>query len=213
MTGPGTPSEVKRSLESLRGVREQTLELVRGLSQEQMDRRPFPGRWSVGEVLDHLARADEIYRGEVETLIERARAGDRPVLRRGFSDVDIAVLFIPKSVLPLLDLPMGLMSSLMPKGLRDFVVRSRWLPARNPTQTAPRPGRPVEELRRELREGPEVFASLVAAGADVDLTALRHFHPLLGWNDLAGIFSFLESHELRHRGQIRELLAAVSAES
>lgn len=202
----GVPGRVREALGRMRRVREGTLDLVHGLSQEEMDRRPAPGRWSAGEVLDHLVRTDEIYRGEVETLLERARAGERPVLRRSFSEVDASVLFIPRSVLPLLDLPMGLMSSFLPKALRDLVVRSRWLPAQNPTQSTPRPGRPAEELRRELRQGPEVFDSLVGAGADVDLAALRHFHPLLGWNDLPGVFSFIESHELRHQGQLRELV-------
>lgn len=41
-------------LRRLEAVRARTLALVDGLTQEDLDRRPARGGWSVGEVLDHL---------------------------------------------------------------------------------------------------------------------------------------------------------------
>jgi hypothetical protein len=182
--------------------------MVDGLSLAEFDRRPAPGRWSVGEVLDHLALTDALYRREIAALIELARSGRRPVIRRGFADVDVGIFFVPKRLLGLVEVPLGLMSTCMPKALRDLVVRSRWLPAQNPAVGEPRPGRPPDELRRELREAPAAFAALFDAAGDVDLGSLRHFHPLLGWNDPAGVLSFMEGHESRHQGQLRELVGA-----
>ena len=207
---PGRPGRLGESLDRFRATRERTLEIVDGLSQAELDARPSPGRWSVGEVLDHLALSDALDRGEIETLIGLARTGERPVPRRSFADVDVGVLFLPKSLLPWLEPPLSLMSTVLPKALRDWVVRTRWLRAQNPAVGEPRPGRPAEELRRELREAPERFTALLAGAGDVDLASLRHFHPLLGWNDLAGIFSFMEGHERRHQGQLRELVPETS---
>jgi hypothetical protein len=45
-------------LERLERVRAGTLALVDGLSQEDLDRQPAGGGWSVGEILDHLLRAE-----------------------------------------------------------------------------------------------------------------------------------------------------------
>lgn len=46
--------------------------LARGLDPEQLVRRPAPGAWSVGEVLEHLCVADELYAKPVATLLHRA---------------------------------------------------------------------------------------------------------------------------------------------
>ncbi|HEX3555624.1 MAG TPA: DinB family protein [Thermoanaerobaculia bacterium] len=45
---------VQAALDQLAQARAQTLALVQPLSQEELDRAPAPGKWSVGEVLDHL---------------------------------------------------------------------------------------------------------------------------------------------------------------
>lgn len=205
--GTRAPDALAGCLDRFRVTRERTLEMTGGLSQAELDRRPAPRRWSVGEVLDHLALTDALYRREIEGLIALARSGRRPVLRRGFADFDVGFLFLPKRLLGLMEAPLGLMTTFMPKALRDLVVRSRWLPAQNPAAGEPRPGRPADELRRELREAPAAFAALLDAAGDVDLGTLRHFHPLLGWNDPAGVLSFMEGHERRHQGQLRDLLA------
>jgi hypothetical protein len=46
--------------------------LARGLDPEQLVRRPTTKGWSVGEVLEHLCVADELYAKPVATLIHRA---------------------------------------------------------------------------------------------------------------------------------------------
>jgi hypothetical protein len=48
--------------------------LVEPLSQAQLDWRPAPDRWSVGEHLMHLAVANAPYIGRMKQVIERARA-------------------------------------------------------------------------------------------------------------------------------------------
>ena len=46
--------------------------LARGLDPERLVRRPADGGWSVGEVLEHLCVADEVYAKPLATLLHRA---------------------------------------------------------------------------------------------------------------------------------------------
>jgi hypothetical protein len=48
-------------------------ELVRPLDPERLVRRPTPPGWSVGEVLEHLCIADELFRRRLTALIATAR--------------------------------------------------------------------------------------------------------------------------------------------
>ena len=62
------------NLDELRTVRARTFALIEGLSQEQLDYVPAPGAWSVGEQVDHLILAEQVLRGDMAILIERAKA-------------------------------------------------------------------------------------------------------------------------------------------
>jgi uncharacterized damage-inducible protein DinB len=73
---------VPQQLEAFREAREDTLQLAAPLSQEQLDRSPAPGKWSAGEVLDHLAKTDAMYRREIALLVDLARFGRRPSVKR-----------------------------------------------------------------------------------------------------------------------------------
>jgi len=200
------PSEAP-TLDRVRRVRRETLRLTGDLDQERLDRRPSPRRWSVGEVLDHLILSDRFYRGDVERLFELARAGERPVLRRSFADLDPSILFFPKRLLPLLEPPLAVMNLFMPRSLRDWIARNRLIPAQNPEISEPRPGRPAEELRHELAESLEETEAVFRDAEGLDLTAIEHYHPLLGKRDLAGLLDFIADHEERHQAQIREILS------
>ena len=201
---------VAEELDLVRWTRRETLDLVAALSQDELERRPAPGKWSVGEVLDHLLLSDGIYRADIAELIARAHRGGPTELDRHFRDLDASILFIPKALLPLLELPLLLLNPLMPRSLRDFAVRSRWVPAQNPTATTPRPGRSGDELRRELAASLEELAGLIAANPDLDYRALVHRHPLLGTNDVPQLLRFVANHEARHQDQVRDTMRAVA---
>src|SRR5688572_20159955 len=109
------------ALEPFAATRAHTLDLVGDFSQAEADARPAPGRWSVGEVLDHLLLAERFFRGEIRQLIARARSGREPVLRRGFADLDIAIGPLPKALWPLLTVPLTVANRFVPRRVREFV--------------------------------------------------------------------------------------------
>jgi hypothetical protein len=201
-------TSAREACDGFAATRARTLALVRGLDQATLDRRPAPGRWAVGEVLDHLLLAEGYVQGEMGRLIELARSGRPAVLRRSFSEIDISIAFIPRPLLSLFEGPIWFLGRFVPNSVRDLLLRNRILPAQNPSFATPRPGRPGEELRSDLAASLEQTRGLLAANADLDYGRMTLDHPLLGSNDIAGLLRFLDGHESRHQAQIREALAS-----
>jgi len=202
---------LRAALERFAATRARTLELLAGRPQEQLDRAPAAGRWSAGEVFDHLVLAERLNRDELGNLVRLARAGEPARIRRSFADMDVSVAYIPKAALPFLELPFTVANLFLPAFVRDVLARSRWLPAQNPTAATPRRGRAAGELRADLEASLAATVDLVTANADLDFRAMRFSHPLLGTSDGIGVLAFMSVHERRHKEQIGEALAAAAA--
>lgn len=195
-------------LTRLENVRARTLALVQGLTQEEMDRAPARGGWSVGEVLDHLLKAEASNRRNIANLIGLARSGRRPYLRDELNSGGLAPAFVPRGLLPLLSFPSSLASMVMPFSLREAMVRNRLFPASASNELRPQRGRPADELRAELGRSLSATGRLLADNADLDYCRMVYQHPFLGANDVPQILRLVAAHEERHQDQIREILDA-----
>jgi uncharacterized damage-inducible protein DinB len=202
---------ISENLEEFRATRARTQVLVADVAQADLDYRPRSEQWSVGEILDHLMLAEGYFRREIMELIRRARAGQPTVLRRGFAELDIGLRFIPRGVLPLLEPPLTSANLFLPAFVREFLVFSRLVPARHPTFSTPRRGRPAEELRAELTTCFQETEALFAANPDLDYRQLVHIHPLLGINDVPHLLRIVTRHEQRHQGSIADVLRSLPA--
>lgn len=103
--------------------------MVDGLSQENLDRRPVRGGWSVGEILDHLLKAEAGNRDDIARLIDLARSGRVSYIRRDLTPAGIAPAFLPRSLLPFLSFPVSLFNLFIPASVREALVRTRLFPA------------------------------------------------------------------------------------
>ena len=83
------------SLESFTQARSDTLSLLQDLSQQQLDYKPSPGKWSIGEVMDHLFLAERFFRSQIQLLVERQRSGQRTSLSLSFADLNVRPAFVP----------------------------------------------------------------------------------------------------------------------
>jgi len=193
-------------LQQLRAARAETLDLVSGLTQQQAEFTPAAGKWSVGEVLDHLVRSEQLYRQKFVELIELAKAGRPPVLRVSFAEVNTSIGFIPKPLLGMMEAPLGVLNSMMPKCFRETFVKYRLVPAQAPSVAEPRKGRPLGDLVNDLRQAQAQMDALFAANADQDFTRMRVIHPLMGDNNIPELLHFIATHERRHQNQIRDIL-------
>lgn len=201
-------ASVRLPLSEFASARAMTRAAVGPLSQAQLDFAPAPGRWSIGEIADHLLLSEDLYRGEVAELIELARAG-RPAYRRhSFADVNVAPLHLPDAVLSYLEAPLGFMSRLIPDSVRGIVTEFPLLPTRNPDFATPRPGRFARDLKADLAESAAKMHAMLEANADLDFEALVSEHPLTGRANVPQILTFLTRHERRHQGQMERVRMA-----
>ena len=197
---------VQTRLHELQVTRQKTLDLVANLSQAQSEFTRASGKWSIGEVLDHLVRAERLYRQKFAELIELAKSGRLAVLRVRFAEVNTSIAFIPKPLLGLMEAPLGVLNSVMPKCVREPFVQYRLVPAQAPSVAEPTRGRALQELRSDLRNAQAEMEALFAANPDMDFNRMRVIHPLMGDNNIPELLKFIASHEQRHQNQLRDIL-------
>lgn len=186
-------------------TRQRTLEAVESLSQKQSDFRPAPGKWSVGEVLDHLLRTDALIVRELEVVFRRRRLG-LPFVYRGLADVDTTLPAALRPVLPFFEVPFGFANALVPPPVRRFLTGNRRLPVQAPAVLRPRTGRPIDDLRRELASTFVTLRRQQDEHPGVDLDRVFYYNPIVGLGSVPGIYRFVANHERRHQLQIREVL-------
>jgi len=187
-------------------ARQRTLELVAGLTQVQIEFSSDPGRWSVGEVLDHLLLAEALNRRDITELIALAKSGRRPYLKRTFADMNVSMAFIPKAMLPSLEVPFRVLNMMVPRSAREFLTRYRLVPAQSPDAGTPRKDRPIDELREELHGSLQEMKALFEANPTLDYRAMIHQHPLMGVNNALQLLRIVALHEQRHQSQISDIL-------
>jgi len=196
---------VERAFDEYAAARRDTVGIAAPLTQAQLDFCPRYGRWSIGEVLHHLMLAEDLYRGEIGRLIDLARAGQRPYIRRSFSEVNVAPFFVPDAVLPMFDVPFSLLNRFIPQSVRDFAIEYPFVPIRNPSVSTPRAGRAAAELRGELVLSLEQTRVLLVSNADLAFERMVSEHPLMGPANVPQILAFLARHERRHHSQIERV--------
>jgi uncharacterized damage-inducible protein DinB len=189
-----------------RGARHRTLELIEGLTQAQIAFSPGSGHWSVWEILDHLLLAEALNHREIAELIAMKKSGRRPYLQRTFADMNVSIAFIPKSMLPSLEVPFRVLNMMVPRFAREFMTRYRLVPAQSPDAGTPRKDRPIDELREELRYALQAMKALFEANPMLDYRAMIHHHPLMGVNNAVQLLRIVARHEQRHQSQISEVL-------
>jgi hypothetical protein len=195
----------KRNLELLRSTRAGTLRLCSGISQAQSE-FARPGKWSVGENLHHLVLADDLYRSYFAQLIDMQKSGQRPVLRRSFADINTSIAYIPKPILPLLEIPFTVMNMFVPSVVRETMIQFRVLPAQNPDIITPKKRQPMTELRAALQASYDKTAALFNDNPGLDYRGMLYQHPIMGSNSVLQMLRIVALHERRHQSQIQEVL-------
>jgi hypothetical protein len=195
-------------LDLFRSTRGRTMTIVEKLSQPQMDFAPAPDRWSVGEILDHLILGQKLNLSYIAELIGRKKAGRSPVLSLSFSDLDVSVGYIPKSLLPALEAPFTMLNLFLPSRVRDFMTSHRLVPAQHPGITTPRRARPADDLCDDLISSLKEMNTLLESHSHLEYSEMVIQHPLLGSNNIPGLLRFLALHEQRHQSQMNNILTS-----
>jgi DinB superfamily len=71
-----TPAEKEKTLQYLESTKKAVLESVKGLSEAQWNFKPAPEKWSVAQVMEHIATAEDYIRTMDKEKVMMAPAGD-----------------------------------------------------------------------------------------------------------------------------------------
>ena len=71
-----TQAEKDKALQYLETTRKNVLEATKGLSEAQWNFKPAPDRWSVAQVMEHIAAAEDFIRGLIKEKVMMAPAGE-----------------------------------------------------------------------------------------------------------------------------------------
>jgi len=161
------------------GTRRELLAAAHGLTPQQLDYQPGPDRWSIGQLLEHVA-ATEARTGQTMAQVA-GQALERGRPSRGADAVDLAV-FVE---------------------LRTRVAGVRF---QAPPEVVPSGGLGLSELVARLEAARKRLLDLVPLLAAHDMTSVGFPHPLLGDNfNLYQWLFFMGGHETRHRRQIESI--------
>jgi hypothetical protein len=108
-------------------------------------------------------------------------------------------------VLTIFQVPLGIMSRMIPQPVRELVTQFPLLPTRNPDIATPRPGRAAELIKKDLVDSLAQTRALIANNAGMDFASMISEHPLTGVTNVAQIFGFLTLHERRHHTQMERV--------
>ena len=199
-------TDLKPALESLRRTRAQTLALTAGLEQADLDWPPARDKWSIGEILDHLLLSEKVYRDLIAELIELAKAGRKPRVVRSSRELDFSPGFVPKSMLPFVEIPFTFMNLFVPKAMREWMLRSASIRGQSPSITIPTRGLQAADLRRDLASSVERTVALFEANPGLDYSAMKAQHAMLGVNNVPELLRIVSLHEQRHQDQISGII-------
>ena len=183
------------------------LRRLEGLSQAELDFKPAPDSWSVGEVAHHVGLTETIFH---RYLTELFRSGSR---EQGasrtipFDELPMGPAMIPPSLLRLAPvlLPFAIMSSLMPESLQSVLLANPLVKVKTAPAVEPKHGIPQPELLAFLMNARQATLELLGPVQDWDLTRFRWFHPLMGGHDVYGTLELIASHDRRHAGQVERV--------
>jgi hypothetical protein len=185
-------TEVHEGIERGRALADRARAVLENLTDEQVNRRPHPDRWSVGECLVHLNRTNRFYLDALEPAVRRARAEGRLAtgpFRYGW----IEEWFVRQASPP---------------------VRRRF---KAPKLFAPQPGERLDasEVRREFFALLDRLEAALREAEGVDLTSVKVSSPVSGLLKLrlGPAFRMLTGHTERHLIQAQGAREAILKEA
>ena len=180
---------------------------LEGLSQSELDFKPAPDSWSVGEVAHHVGLTETAFQRYMTELL-RSGSPERGASRTiPFDELPMGPQMIPRSVLRLAPvlMPFSIMSSFMPKRLQSALLANPLVKIKTAPAVEPKAGISQVDLLGFLLQARKSTLELLEPVKDWDLARFRWFHPLMGEHDIYGTLELLASHDRRHASQVQRV--------
>ncbi len=186
-------------------ARQETIALIRDLTQEQADFSPAPRVWSMGQNVEHLLLTEKLYRTQIRNLIDLAKKGGRKNIDLTFEQIDTSLAFIPREVMPIFTVPLNMFNRFVPQVIRNTMFRVPLVPAIAPRVSDPARYIPVAALRERAAFSIAATEELLYGDLPPNLSEMTLSHPILGVNNVAQILGIIAAHEERHQAQMRRV--------
>jgi hypothetical protein len=182
-TASATEDETQRALGYLATSAYGVTEAVHELGPAQWSWKPAPDRWSIAEILEHLALLESLFVERIAPSL-RASATQPPERDVAAADARLIALATDRSV--------------------SVVSPGRPLLSQAPSPITPRGSLRPEESMARFRERREEVGEFLRT-APPELRGRRYEHPALGPLDGHQWVLFLAAHSVRHTKQILEV--------
>ena len=199
-------SQLREAVVRFKDIRARTLDLLRGISQEQAEFSPDGHRWSLAQNGDHLLLTERLYRQQALELIEAAQSGFPTTIQMDPKEMNPSLAFVPPRVIAALSLPLRMMNRLVPHEVRKILIRVPFVRGISPTASEPRRHREIAQIVSDLESSLAETIELPKAERGADLTLATVEHPLLGRNNAVQLLQLMSAHEQRHYDQMRHIL-------
>ena len=167
-------------LELLDAERAALLASVSRIPASLRARRPAPERWSVAEVLEHLARVE---RGVAKLLTLRGQEETPAAVALGEAQLDAT---------------------------RIARLRNRSERIEAPSRIQPEGAFGPAEALQALADSRTALRAAIQAAHAAAFDGVTHSHPVLGVLTLRGWACFVAHHEARHAAQVDEIAEALA---
>jgi hypothetical protein len=175
---------IEELLEHLEETRAAFLMAVAAVPGPLRTDRPAPGRWSLGEIVDHVHKVETGFIRLFTKRVAEARA------RGHASETETSSIFA---------------------GFDTRRATDRRTPIDAPPLVLPREGAPVDEGLAALAESHARLRAALADASGLALGTITHTHPIFGTLDMYQWGIVLGLHDARHADQVREMAQGSSA--
>lgn len=175
--------KVQELLQDVAADRDRLWRSIEGASEEEAQRSPAEGRWSIAQMLDHLLKSERASAKLYQRKLTEAQQRQIPAETRTDSEL----------------------------GSLDHFREQFKQPREAPPIVLPEDGRALSELRRDLEESHRKLLEVIESLSSYDLSQLSHPHPILGDLNLYQWLLVGGQHELRHAKQIEKIRAGFAA--
>lgn len=175
-------SELQKIIHYIEATRDALNARSRALSQAQLDFRPSPDAWSIGETLDHLHKVES----GIIMMLMKCQAAVKANNVLALSDsFDLSATWTTLDALPI-----------------ERVTR----PVKAPAAVTPEYGIDKSLLVEKLDASRHRLHETLESLKDYDLTSIDFPHPFFGAWNMYNWLLFIGKHERRHLAQIETVL-------
>lgn len=104
--------------------------------------------------------------------------------------------------MPVMTMPLTIMNMFVPQAARETMLRFPIMTATSPKIAEPSAGKPIEDLRDQLRLSLTETKRLFAGALPRHANRVTVSHPVLGRDSIVQIIGLMTAHEQRHGAQI-----------